>query len=90
MEVEPDYSSQTCPVCGHIGKESRNGKYFHCTHCGHEDDADHNASVVLAMRADDKEFLNICAANPFHQSRQQAILDLGKKRSQEWTTKNPA
>ena len=90
MEVEPDYSSQTCPVCGHIDKESRNGKYFHCTHCGHEDDADHNASVVLAMRADDKEFLNICAANPFHQSRQQAILDLGKKRSQEWTTKNPA
>ncbi|MFE2495562.1 hypothetical protein ACFXKS_03870 [Streptomyces scopuliridis] len=33
--------------------ESRKGcgRLFACVHCGHEDDADHNASVAIEARA---------------------------------------
>lgn len=70
LEVEPDYSSQTCPVCGHIDSKSRNGKQFHCTLCGHTDDADHSASVVLKNRATDREFLDACEQHKYdHKGR---------------------
>ena len=86
LEVEPDYSSQTCPVCGHIDSKSRNGKQFHCTLCGHTDDADHSASVVLKNRATDREFLDACEQHKYdHKGRQAAIRAIGKRRSDEWT-----
>ena len=89
LEVEPDYSSQTCPVCGHIDAKSRNGKQFHCTLCGHTDDADHNASVVLKNRATDQEFLDACEQHKYdHKGRQAAIRAIGKKRSDAWTKAN--
>lgn len=53
LEVEPAYTSQVCPVCGNLDKANRNGKAFHCTCCGHEDDADHNASANIRARAMD-------------------------------------
>ena len=89
LEVEPDYSSQTCPVCGHIDASSRNGKTFRCTCCGHTDDADHNASVVLKNRATDQEFLDACEMYKYdHKARQAAIRAIGKKRSDAWKKAN--
>ena len=89
LEVEPDYSSQTCPVCGHIDAKSRNGKQFCCTLCGHTDDADHNAAVVLRSRASDQEFLDACENHKYdHNARQAAIRAIGKKRSAAWKKDN--
>ncbi len=89
MEVEPDYSSQTCPVCGHIDKESRNGKYFHCTHCGHEDLM---ADIILLLFCYAGRltrvvvFKHLCAIRST-QSRPAAIFDPCKQRDpQEWDT----
>ena len=33
--INPEYTSQTCPRCNHIDKESRNGVNFRCTCCGY-------------------------------------------------------
>ena len=44
------YSSQTCAQCGHVDAKSRKGKAFHCTCCGHVDDADVNAGHIMAGR----------------------------------------
>lgn len=44
--VEPAYTSQTCSVCHHIG--NRNNKSFKCENCGHNEDADINASKNIA------------------------------------------
>jgi putative transposase len=49
--VNPAYTSQTCSVCGHVDKKSRNKDKFKCTNasCSHEDHADTNgAKIVLA------------------------------------------
>lgn len=44
--VEPAYTSKTCSVCHHIGK--RKNKSFECNNCGHNEDADINASKNIA------------------------------------------
>ena len=45
------YTSQQCPVCGCIDKENRKTREsFVCTHCGHADNADHNASINIKNR----------------------------------------
>ncbi|WP_240351712.1 RNA-guided endonuclease InsQ/TnpB family protein [Streptomyces olivoreticuli] len=53
--VPPFHTSQTCgnPACGRVDPASRQGggRSFACVHCGHEDDADHNASVEIEARA---------------------------------------
>ncbi len=51
--VPPFHTSQTCAACGKVDPESRKGcgRLFACMHCGHEDDADHNASVEIEARA---------------------------------------
>ena len=51
-EVKPSYTSQTCPRCGHIGKENWRGYvYFKCVKCGYEADRDRVASLNIALRA---------------------------------------
>ena len=45
--VEPSYTSQTCSCCHHIGE--RNNKYFKCTNCGNDMDADINAARNIAL-----------------------------------------
>lgn len=90
VEVEPDYSSQTCPVCGKIDAASRNGKKFCCTQCGHTDDADHNAAVNLMNRATDQEFLDVCEKYKYkHSERQKAIFAIGKCRAEAWKNAHP-
>ena len=46
VAIPPAYTSKTCHNCGHIG--IRNGKHFHCTHCGNVADADVNAALNIA------------------------------------------
>jgi putative transposase len=49
--VNPRYTSQTCHNCLHIhpvaDKSFRNGKNYHCGHCGWFGDADYNAANVI-------------------------------------------
>lgn len=42
--VPPQYTSQTCSVCGHVHADNRKGEKFRCLECGHEDHADINAA----------------------------------------------
>ncbi|WP_164992394.1 RNA-guided endonuclease TnpB family protein [Streptomyces sp. L2] len=50
--VPPARTSQTCGACNLWNPASRiNRDTFVCTGCGHTDDADHNASVVILTRA---------------------------------------
>ncbi|SDK75437.1 putative transposase [Streptomyces indicus] len=53
VAVPPFHTSQTCAACGKVDPASRQGcgRLFACVHCGHEDDADHNASVEIEARA---------------------------------------
>jgi IS605 OrfB family transposase len=59
IEVPAAYTSQTCAVCGHRDRASRQKKddqgraiqdVFLCTGWGHHDNADDNASAVIALR----------------------------------------
>lgn len=46
--IDPAYTSQQCCICGCIG--IRKGKVFTCINCGKVEDADVNASFVIALR----------------------------------------
>lgn len=48
--VSPKYTSQTCSMCGHIEQGNRNGIIFRCKKCGHEDNADIQASKNILFR----------------------------------------
>jgi IS605 OrfB family transposase len=50
--VDADYTSQTCSVCGHAGRENRphHGLLFACAHCGHTLHADLVAARNISMR----------------------------------------
>jgi len=51
-EVKPNYTSQTCPKCGHVGKENWKGySYFKCVKCSYEANRDRVASLNIAERA---------------------------------------
>jgi IS605 OrfB family transposase len=50
IRVDPAYSSQTCHVCHHTDKASRDGEYFKCTACDASFDADHNAARNILFR----------------------------------------
>ena len=56
-KVSPTYTSQRCSKCGWTCKGNRKGKKFVCGKCGHEADADMNASsnVSLDLPAISKE-----------------------------------
>ena len=45
------YTSQQCPVCGHIDRKNRRTQEeFRCVNCGHESNADCNAAVNIKSR----------------------------------------
>lgn len=51
VKVNPMYTSQMCPICGNISKQNRKTQSkFKCINCGHEDNADHNASINIRNR----------------------------------------
>jgi len=52
VEVSAQYTSQTCPRCGHISRQNRrNWRYFKCVCCGFEGNADRVASVNICRKA---------------------------------------
>lgn len=48
--IPPQYTSQTCPKCGHIDKLNRHGEKFKCLRCGFNGDADHIAAMNILHR----------------------------------------
>ena len=49
--ITAKYSSQECNNCGHITKENRpNQETFKCVKCGHEGNADFEASLTIKKR----------------------------------------
>ena len=62
LAVPPQYTSQTCPACGHVSsKNRRTQSQFECVECGLEGNADHVAAMnileqghrLLACQAND-------------------------------------
>ncbi len=52
VRVDPRNTSRTCAVCGHCEKANRKSqKHFKCLSCGHESNADANASINISKRA---------------------------------------
>ncbi len=52
VKISPQFSSQECADCSHIHPDNRISQAeFVCQACGHRDNADHNAALVLKKRA---------------------------------------
>jgi IS605 OrfB family transposase len=49
-DVDPEYTSQQCPVCGHTERANRHKKRFKCCECGHQDHADRGAGVSVGQK----------------------------------------
>ena len=54
VRVNPAWTSQTCPVCGHREKKNRNGEDFRCLSCGFSAHADVVAATNIAIRAGER------------------------------------
>jgi len=81
--VKAAYSSQECSRCHYVDRANRpDQKTFRCVVCGHEDHADHNASLNLAGRFGDRE-LAAC-------QNKAEVKTLLLKRHQAWKIKNRA
>jgi len=51
IQINPYQTSQECARCGHIHPDNRvSQSEFVCQACGHQDNADHNAARVIALR----------------------------------------
>ena len=48
--INPEYTSQRCPMCGHTERANRNKKRFKCQDCSHQDHSDRGASVNIAVK----------------------------------------
>src|SRR5262245_8504386 len=53
-QVNPAYTSQTCPECGYLEKANRKGDEFQCQKCGHRGDADQIAAQNQKSRYYDR------------------------------------
>jgi transposase len=49
--VPAQYTSITCPKCGYVDDENRNGKRFTCRKCGYQADADIVGAMNVALKA---------------------------------------
>ena len=90
VEVPPDFTSQTCPVCGYRHSDNRskvNSKLFRCGCCGYEDDADHVGAVNIRNRAEDRELLKLCKDAKNHRDMQARLIRLLDNRHLEWQMK---
>ena len=50
VEVDPRYTSQTCPECGHRASSNRSNEKFKCVRCDYANDADHVGSLNILSR----------------------------------------
>jgi predicted RNA-binding Zn-ribbon protein involved in translation (DUF1610 family) len=53
-QINPAYTSQTCPECGYLDKANRKGDEFQCLKCGHRGDADQIAAQNQKSRYYDR------------------------------------
>jgi putative transposase len=68
--INPEYTSQQCPMCGHTERANRHKKRFKCRSCQHQDHADRNASVNIAVKGIEKhQNWNVPALNSLPQVR---------------------
>lgn len=52
VKVSAQYTSQTCPKCGHVSKNNRiSQSKFRCEKCGYEDHADKVGATNVFRRA---------------------------------------
>jgi IS605 OrfB family transposase len=61
--IDPAYTSQRCPMCGHTERANRHKKRFKCRDCGHQDHSDRGASVNIAVKGVKKLDWNVPALN---------------------------
>jgi putative transposase len=54
-QVNPAYTSQTCPRCGYLDNANRNGDRFQCLNCGHAEQADRVGALNIKARSKDPE-----------------------------------
>ena len=90
VEVPPDFTSQTCPICSYRNAENCstvNSKLFRCGCCGYEDDADHVGAVNIRNRAADKELLKLCKYAKSHKEMQSRLIRLLDDRHLDWQMK---
>ncbi|MFB2970566.1 RNA-guided endonuclease InsQ/TnpB family protein [Aerosakkonema sp. BLCC-F183] len=59
LKINPKHTSQTCSVCGHVDKFSRDREKFICTECGHFDHADRQAARNIKQKAVQEYGLNL-------------------------------
>lgn len=75
-EIEPDYTSQCCPVCSYTDKTNRNNKSFKCQCCGYEADADYVGALNIKARAEDKEILDVCEKYKYNHDEMQKHIKM--------------
>lgn len=75
-EIEPDYTSQCCPVCSYTDKTNRNNKSFKCQCCGYEADADYVGALNIKARAEDKEILDACEKYKYNHDEMQKHIKM--------------
>jgi putative transposase len=55
LKVNPAFTSQECPSCGHVEKNNRLGTAFRCRSCGRKSHADFVGGLNLLGRSEDKQ-----------------------------------
>ena len=53
--VNPAYTSQTCPSCGHVSRKNRSGIKFKCDSCGRKAHADWVGATNILRRSEDQD-----------------------------------
>jgi putative transposase len=82
--VNPAYTSQMCPSCGHIDKKNRSGTKFNCRSCGRLSHADVIGAINLLGRSEDKEI-----GRNDHPSVVRATLRMRSQRKRWVSTSKP-
>ena len=75
-EIEPDYTSQCCPVCSYTDKANRSNKSFKCQCCGYEADADYVGALNIKVRTEDKEILDVCEKYKYNHDEMQKHIKM--------------
>jgi len=65
QKIDPEHTSQTCPVCGNTEKKNKNGRRFKCQDCGHQDHRDRNASLNIGLKGMKKLLGNVPSLKNF-------------------------
>jgi ribosomal protein S27AE len=54
-QVNPAYTSQTCPRCGFLDARNRSGERFQCLKCGYAGSSDRVGALNIKVRSNDPE-----------------------------------